>query len=119
MQDSEISWLLGRRECVGRTGGAERPLKQDLREAALAGGSDQTPLLVVLPWMVFARPHILSSLVQAAKAQEGASDWPSLFLSWGDRRRGVGRSKGRSKGRSWFLEPLKREETSISHQHYA
>lgn len=30
----ETSWLLGRRECVGRTGGAESPLKPDPREAA-------------------------------------------------------------------------------------
>lgn len=101
---------LGRREFVG-IGAGGKGLETGWKGGCRELGSGNLRL-VFSPGMVFNLAHILSSLVQISKAQEGVPGGQSLPLSCGNGLR-------RRRRRSWFLQPLKRGEPSASHQDYA
>lgn len=94
-EDSRVWKRLGNRSGEA----AEEPEQEG------SGGSDVTACALAVNG--FSSASLLSSLAQVSKSREAVSGWPSLSLSCGD---GL---------RSSFLQPLKREETSASHQDYA
>ena len=113
MQEREISWLTGWKGDYGEVWRGGKGLETGPKEAAEdseAGRVSSNATVCVLARSGLQFGPLSFLLVQVSKSKEGVLAWGSLSLSCGD---GLRRQRRK---RSWFLQSLKREESSASHQ---